>query len=410
MGAGSRGSSTRPTVYVDGGTTAIRQDVNAALQELVAIAHPRHAALIVLIESPGESPSAGVRRIARCRESNPVATLLFLTTSAPSQTTAVDAFRAHVTDYLRWPLERGRFDAWCSRLGPAAEPQTTLVGTSSVMNELRTTLRQLAAVNCRVLLRGETGTGKEVAARALHTWSRRANRPFVTINCPAIPDTLFESELFGFERGAFSGAVRSYAGRLVEADQGTLFLDEVGELPLSVQAKLLRAMEHSEVQRLGARGAQRVDVRWIAATNRDLHAMVRAGTFRADLFYRLCVAETVLPPLRTRRDDVAGLTAHFSALVASELDLVSGGVLPTTMTALESHDWPGNVRELRNAIETSLIRAAGAPVCPSHLPLAVTTPLTARPIDEAERPGFSTRSSRCAGTRVRRPRSCSGRA
>jgi DNA-binding NtrC family response regulator len=240
-------------------------------------------------------------------------------------------------------------------------------------------------VNCRVLLCGETGTGKEVAARSLHGWSSRASEPFVTINCPAIPETLFESELFGYERGAFSGAVHTHSGRLMEGDRGTVFLDEVSELPLAVQAKLLRVMEQGEIQRLGGRGTQRVDVRWIAATNRDLRAMAQTGTFRADLYYRLAVAETLLPPLRERKEDLPALAEHFAVLAAAELLVTPHGFTSGALQALEAHDWPGNLRELRNAVEIALIRAGASPIAEAHLPAAIVDPRQRDPRDDLER-------------------------
>ncbi len=384
-GAAATGSSMRPTVCVDGGTETPRRQIEETLDEFTPVADARHAAFVILVESANEPLGLQIQRIATCRAQNPAGIIVFVACSPQTSVAAATAFRARIDDYLHWPAERARLAWWRARLTREIVPETTLVGSSRAMQDVRTAVRQLAAVDCRVLLLGETGTGKEVAARALHAGSRRAGRPFVTINCPAIPDTLFESELFGFERGAFSGAVHTYHGRLVEADHGIVFLDEVGELPLPVQAKLLRAMEQREVQRLGARGSQRIDVRWIAATNRDLHAMVRAGAFRADLYYRLCVAEVVLPPLRARRDDIAALTRHFAESVAAEMDMPPGDIMPATIAALEAYEWPGNLRELRNAVETSLIRASGAPVHPSHLPPSVTSPLTARPIDNEER-------------------------
>ena len=384
-GANPTHSSIRPTVFIQGGTAPTRAEVEADLFGFTPASGARDATLVILIECLVESIDACVRRIASCREENPGGTIVFLACSARSDGSAVAAFRARVTDYLQWPAERTRLVDWCERLSRASRTGVALLGSSRAMDDVRATLRQFAAVNCRVLISGETGTGKEVAARTLHNWSRRAHRPFVTVNCPAIPDTLFESELFGFERGAFSGAVHAYAGRLMEADQGSVFLDEVGELPLSVQAKLLRAMEHSEVQRLGGRGSHRIDVRWIAATNRDLRGMVSAGTFRADLYYRLCVAETVLPPLREHKEDVAELSAHFAGTITAELGLAFSGFLPEAMAALEAHDWPGNLRELRNAVETALIRAAGTAVRPAHLPATVTAPSRVSPGDEAER-------------------------
>ena len=219
-----------PSVFIQGGTPTARAEVGRDLTAFQSISEPRHAALVLLLDWPHDDPVARARAIKTCRHDNPGSYILVLSSESRLDT-FVDAFRNGVNDCLQWPAERGRLQEWCERV-TRRSGGTAFLGSSPVMEEVRASLRQLAVVNCRVLLCGETGTGKEVAARSVHEWSTRAGEPFVTINCPAIPETLFESELFGFERGAFSGAVQTHAGRLMDGDHGTVFLDEVSELPV----------------------------------------------------------------------------------------------------------------------------------------------------------------------------------
>jgi len=232
-----------------------------------------------------------------------------------------------------------------------------MLGRSAAMQELFSLIQRLAPHAKVVLVSGETGTGKELAARAFHQAGPRRSQPFVTINCSAVVDTLFESELFGHVRGAFTGAVESKAGVFEAAQNGTLFLDEVGELPLSVQAKLLRALENGEVQRVGSLQPKRVDVTVIAATNRDLRAEVGAGRFRGDLFYRLNVVEVGLPPLRERREDIPYLTAAFLRACAQRMKKPLTGLTPGAERLLLNARWDGNVRELKNVIERACLLA-----------------------------------------------------
>jgi DNA-binding NtrC family response regulator len=234
-----------------------------------------------------------------------------------------------------------------------------MIGRSPAMQEVFSLIQRLARHAKVVLISGETGSGKELAARAFHAVGPRAARPFVTINCSAVVDTLFESELFGHVRGAFTGAVDSKSGVFESAQGGTLFLDEIGELPLSVQAKLLRAIEHGEVQRVGSLQPRRVDVAVIAATNRDLRTEVAAGRFRGDLFYRLNVVDVVLPPLRDRREDVPYLTAAFMRESAARMGKRLAGLTPGAERLLLDARWDGNVRELKNVIERACMLAEG---------------------------------------------------
>jgi formate hydrogenlyase transcriptional activator len=234
-----------------------------------------------------------------------------------------------------------------------------IVGRSTVMREVMAQVERVAPTDATVLVVGETGTGKELVVRALHQQSRRAAHPMVKVACAALPETLLESELFGHERGAFTGAVAAKAGRFEVANEGTLFLDDVDTLPLAVQAKLLRALEQGEVQRLGSNTVHQVDVRVVAATNRGLHDEVRAGRFREDLYFRLHVVPIHLPPLRARPDDLPLLVEHFIALLAPKLGRPGIAVSAATLNTLKAHPWPGNVRELRNVIERALIMSDG---------------------------------------------------
>jgi transcriptional regulator with PAS, ATPase and Fis domain len=230
-----------------------------------------------------------------------------------------------------------------------------LVGPSRALGHIRSLVGKLARSSSTVLLRGETGTGKEVVALMLHRSSPRAKGPLVPINCAAIPEALIEGELFGYEKGAFSSALRAYPGKFRLADGGTLFLDEVGELSLAAQSKLLRALESGEIFPLGSVRAHHADVRIVAATNRDLHAEIARGAFRADLFYRLAVIQVAIPPLRERREDILPIARHLLGAICRDMGLKLPGLSAGFIRALGRHGWPGNVREMRNALEHALV-------------------------------------------------------
>jgi transcriptional regulator with GAF, ATPase, and Fis domain len=236
-----------------------------------------------------------------------------------------------------------------------ADQTGRIVGQSAALKEVVHAVEQVAKTDLTVVVLGETGTGKELVARALHERSLRATRPFVPVNCAALPETLVESELFGHERGAFTGAVARKPGRFEQAHQGTILLDEVGDLPADAQAKLLRVLEDGVVQRVGGTACTHVDARVIAATNRDLAACVAAGRLRADLYYRLSVFPIVLPPLRERREDIPHLTWHFVTQCGNRLGRRITRIEARVWDRLQSHDWPGNVRELQNVIERAII-------------------------------------------------------
>jgi formate hydrogenlyase transcriptional activator len=263
-----------------------------------------------------------------------------------------------------------------------------LIGKSRTLDVVLEQVERVAPTDSTVLIQGETGTGKELIARAVHNVSSRCGRPFIKLNCAAIPDALLESELFGHERGAFTGAVAQKAGRFEVADKGTLFLDEVGDIPLALQPKLLRVLQEQEFERLGGTRTHQVDVRLVAATNRDLAGMVKRREFRDDLYYRLNVFPIQLPPLRARSEDVPLLVAHFVEIFSRRMGKLIEHIPAETMSALSSYQWPGNIRELQNFIERSVILSAG-PVL--HPPLAELRPspelesLGAITLEEAER-------------------------
>jgi formate hydrogenlyase transcriptional activator len=234
-----------------------------------------------------------------------------------------------------------------------------IVGTSHALSSVLRQIRTVAPTDATVLLLGETGTGKELLARALHDASRRRSQTFVRVNGAALPSNLIESELFGYEKGAFTGATTSKIGRFELAHRGTLFLDEVGEIPLDVQPKLLRALQEQEFERLGSTRTQKVDVRLVAATNRDLNQMVAAGTFRSDLYYRLSVFPIFVPPLRERPEDIAPLVHHFIRKFSREIGRTIDTIPAASMDALQKWPWPGNIRELENVIERAVILSPG---------------------------------------------------
>ncbi|MCC7174496.1 MAG: sigma-54-dependent Fis family transcriptional regulator [Bryobacterales bacterium] len=251
-----------------------------------------------------------------------------------------------------------------------------IVGRSPAMQEIFATVMRVAPTRATVLLAGETGVGKDMIARAIHYHSPRRERPFVKINCTAIPENLMESELFGFEKGAFTGAVAAKPGKFEQADTGTAFLDEIGDVPGGIQVKLLRVLQEREFERLGSNKTRQIDVRVLAATNRDLRAALEEGTFREDLYYRLNVVPINLPPLRERREDIPFLAEHFVRKHSRDLGAKADSLSEGALKKLSEYQWPGNVRELENVIERSLVLASGARLEASDIKLD-TAPRTA---------------------------------
>jgi formate hydrogenlyase transcriptional activator len=263
-----------------------------------------------------------------------------------------------------------------------------VVGESRALKAVFDNVERVAPTDSTVLIQGETGTGKELIAGAIHKISSRCGRSFIKLNCAAIPFDLLESELFGHEKGAFTGAIAQKVGRFEIADKGTLFLDEVGDIPLALQSKLLRVLQEQEFERLGGTRTHQVDVRLVAATNRDLTDMVKRNEFRSDLYYRLNVFPIMLPPLRQRREDIPLLVAHFVDLFGRRMGKQIEHIPAETLSALSLHDWPGNIRELQNFIERSVILSPGAVLRPPLQELKkspTTAPPEAVTLEEAER-------------------------
>ncbi len=245
---------------------------------------------------------------------------------------------------------------------PKEANQDAIIGSSYAMQEVYKAIGRVAPTDATVLIRGESGTGKELVARALYQHSLRGTMPFLVINCVAIPDTLLESELFGYEKGAFTGAVNRRIGKIEQAHKGTVFLDEIGDMPFSIQAKILRLLQEKSIERLGGKQPIPVDVRIIAATNRDLETAVKEGHFREDLYYRLKVVSLTLPTLRERKEDIPVLTEYFIKQHCKDMNIPNPGISEKAKNELNSHSWPGNVRELSNTIQKALIFCKGGPL------------------------------------------------
>jgi DNA-binding NtrC family response regulator len=323
----------------------------------------------------------GLDLLLRIRQRNPQAAVVVMTACCEVDS-AVEAMRAGALDYLVKPLDVDRLLGTvnkvlsASRLRRLSEPPPRstssccdrIVGTSEEMQQVFRSIEQVAPSRATVLITGESGTGKEVVAMAIHRGSQRASRPFVAINCAALSESLLESELFGHERGSFTGADKRRRGRIEQADGGTLFLDEIGEISPALQVKLLRVLQERAFERVGGNETVRVDVRIVTATNRNLRELVAAGKFREDLFYRLDVVGLHLPPLRDRRADIPALALHFLKQHAGS----NGGHVTRfsdgALEALASFDWPGNVRQLENAIERATVFACGDCIEICHLP------------------------------------------
>ena len=250
----------------------------------------------------------------------------------------------------------------------ASDKEEAIIGAESSLSDVMTLVNKVAPTNATVLILGETGTGKELIARVIHKRSPRSNFPFVAINCAALPEGLLESELFGHEKGAFTGAVGQKPGRFELADGGTIFLDEVGELSLPIQVKLLRVLQEKEFVRVGGTKTISTDVRIIAATNRDLKQAIASGTFREDLYYRLNVFPIFLPPLRERREDISALVNYYVAKIASDLKMEVPRVSSEAMNRLINYDWPGNIRELQNVLERAVLLSGGLEITVAELP------------------------------------------
>ena len=347
---------------------------------LAALDRTSYDCVIADLDMPGVG---GLDLIARVRESSPDTETVIITGKS-SVESAVTAVRQGVFDYLTKPCKLADIQAVLERVRKKrelnlrlralerrvrrAEGSTQLVGASPALGQVRRLISRVAASEAAVLIRGETGTGKELVARAIHEGSGRAAGPLVAVNCGALPEHLVESELFGHRKGAFTGADEHRAGLFEVADGGTLFLDEIGELPKSLQSRLLRALESGEIRRVGDNHPIMVDVRVVCATHRSLEDMVKTGDFREDLLFRINTFEIAIPPLRDRRDDIPVLVEHF--VRQSRPQAPAGAVVADAeaLTALAVHHWPGNIRELANVVEHALVLCDELPLVVAHLP------------------------------------------
>ena len=327
----------------------------------------------------------GIELLKRLGETSPE-TMFILMTAFGGLDTAIEALRLGAVDYLVKPFKHEELIAKVGRLAEhrrlvlenrnlrrtvdAGAPRG-MIGASPAMAKVLETVDRVASLPSHVLITGESGTGKDLVARAIHERGSRTRAPFVPINCAAIPETLLESELFGHVKGAFTGAIDNKEGLLKTAGEGTIFLDELGDMPLSIQAKLLRAIETREIQPVGSTRRVQIHARILTATNRDLRADAQAGRFREDLYYRLAVVEIHVPPLRERREDIPLLANHFVEKYARELGRDVRGIARDALRLLSGHEWKGNVRELSNAIERAVIFAAGDEITSADLPETV---------------------------------------
>ena len=313
---------------------------------------------------------------------------VILMTAFGSVSTAVEAMKSGAFDYVQKPFEVEEMEVKVDKALEMRRMQhqidylrhaqgdiydfDRLIGSSGALDQVLGVVRKVARSNTTVLVRGETGTGKELIAGAVHHNSLRASRNFIKVNCAALQENLLESELFGHEKGAFTGADKQRIGRFEQADGGTLFLDEIGDMSPNTQAKILRVLQEHEFERLGGTRTLKVDVRLIAATNRDLTAMVEAGSFREDLYYRLNVVAIEMPPLRERKEDIAALAAFFIRRFSGELKKKVAGLEPDALKLLMRYQWPGNIRELENAVERAMLLTDGAQIGVEDLRLGDT--------------------------------------
>lgn len=357
-------------------------DVAARGDEGLERARQDHYNVVVTdLRMPGLSGLDLIEQLHAARPKQPI----ILMTAHGTTETAIEATKRGACDYLLKPFEADElFDLIASAvassrlmsepidMGEARQDGSAIIGNSKAMQAIYKEIGRVAATNATVLIRGATGTGKELIARALYQHGNRADKPFIAVNCAAIPDTLLESELFGYERGAFTGAQARRIGRFEQANGGTLFLDEIGDLNASTQGKLLRVLQERCIQRLGSEMDVPIDVRVLAATHRDLEAAIQEKEFREDLFYRLSVVTITLPPLSKRTEDIPHLAKYFMQRYAQELGLEAPAVQPGVIDFLQTQPWPGNVRELENVVRQALLSAKPFPVALEHVQQVMT--------------------------------------
>jgi DNA-binding NtrC family response regulator len=346
---------------------------------------------VSLVLSDYKMPGAtGLDFLRRIREKDEEVPFVLMTAHGTVQV-AVEAMRHSAWDFLEKPFDPDVLELTVARalevdglkrenrrLRQALDDRFRIVGDSATLAAVQKLIAQVAPTRTTVLVQGESGTGKELVARAIHDSSPRADRPFVKVNCAALPESLFESELFGHEKGAFTGALRSQRGKFELADGGTLLLDEISEMPLSMQAKLLRVLQEREIPKIGSETEIPVDVRIVCSTNRDLAAEVEAGRFRQDLYYRLNVIRIHVPPLRERIEDVPGLASWFLRRYNAENGFTVSGFSEKSLERLRAHAWPGNVRELENAVQRAVVLTQSGEISPQVLGL--DTPASIKPL------------------------------
>lgn len=353
-------------------------------ESLTFLAAARPAGVLISLPFAGQEPAALLDAVQRVHPGLPVA---FFRENGPARE-AVRLLRLGAAEYFD---QAETASAWAPGIAREVERESWrafLIGDSPVMQPVFDTIRILGPRRSTVLIQGETGTGKEMIARALHVASTRAAAPIVTVNCTALPDTLLEAELFGHTRGAFTGAMQARVGRFEQAQRGTIFLDEIGDLPFEIQAKLLRVLQERECQRLGSGETVKLDVRVIAATNAELERRIENGKFREDLYYRLNVVPIFIPPLRDRWQDIPLLVDHFLEKICQAEGMAPKRVFPETLEAMQAYSWPGNVRQLENTVERAVILSGerqilypsdfslpgGTPVARTVEPVPVTMP------------------------------------
>ncbi len=400
------------TVAARAGYQTIEADHGQAALDLLT--GPQGKAIDAVILDYNMPGMTGIEVLRALRPQFPQLPVIMLTAHS-SVSTAVEAMRAGASDFLLKPASPDRItralESVLDRKAPGGElrPLTEklpaslgfpdVVGTDAGFRAALAVAEKAAQKNVPILIEGESGVGKEVVAQSVHAASPRRDKPLVIVNCGAIPANLVESVLFGHEKGAFTGAIEKHVGRFGEADGGTLFLDEIGELPLDAQVKLLRALQTGQIEPVGARGHVTVDVRLIAATNRNLAEEVREGRFREDLFYRLGVVPVTIPPLRARRGDIAALARHFVRRLSAEEGVSARDLSEDALALLEGYDWPGNVRQLQNALFRAAVLCDGATLsahdfpqlagvaAPSRTPRAAPGAAPVRPRASTDLPG-----------------------
>lgn len=353
--------------------------------------------VVVDLQLPDRS---GLEVFAEIQALAPKKTVIFITAHGTTQT-AIEAMKRGAFDYLVKPLdlehlsnviERG-FEA--ARLMdvpaslPADDVRDQIVGHSALMQEMCKMIGRIAPQDVNVLIRGESGTGKELVARALYSHSRRADKSFLAVNCAAIPEQLLESELFGHEAGAYTGATRRRIGKFEQCSGGTLFLDEIGDMPASLQAKMLRVLQDQQFERVGGNESIQTHVRVLAATNQDLPKLIADGRFRKDLFYRLNAVTIQVPPLRAHLEDVAELAHYFLFRFDRDLNMELRGFAPEVLEKFQAYQWPGNVRELQGAIKQAMLNASGHLILPEFLPDTFTNMTTPQPLVATDFPNVS---------------------